>query len=96
MRSANILALVATALWAAMLWVGVDLLKGVVAQHVLGYPAADQFDFLVGIPFAAIVAVGGTTLLVNALNRFWVVSHLVSGVALIALLPYLFVYGGGV
>lgn len=96
MRSANILALVAMALWAGLLWFGVDLLKGVVAQHVLGYPAPGQFDFLVGIPLAAIVVVGGVTLLANATQRFWIASYVVSGAALIALLPYLLVYGGGV
>lgn len=82
--------------WAGMLWLGVGLLKGVVAQRVLGYPVPGQFDFLVGIPLAAIIVIGGATLLVNALKRFWIVSYLVSGAALVALLPYLFVYGGGV
>lgn len=96
MRSANILALIAMALWAGMLWLGVDLLKGVVAQRAVGYPAPGQFDFLVGIPFAAIILIGGVTLLVNALRRFWIASYLVSGAAIVALLPYLLVYGGGV
>lgn len=96
MRSANILALVAIGLWGGILWIGMDLLKGIVAQRVLGYPAPGQFDFLVGLPFAAITVIGGVTLIVNALKRFWIASYLVSGAALIALLPYLFVYGGGV
>ena len=96
MRTANILALATIAIWAWLLWAGVDLLEGVVAQHVLGSPTPGQFEFLVGIPFAAIVAISGVTLLVNALNRYAGVAHFVIGVGLIAVVPYLFVYGGGV
>ena len=75
---------------------GVGLLKGVVAQHVLGYPAAGQIDFLVGIPSAIIAVVVAAALLTNMANRFWIALHIVCGAALLALLPYLFVYGGGV
>lgn len=71
-------------------------MKGVVAQHALGYPAPGQIDFYVGIPCAVVVVVGGVTLLANAAKRVWIGSQLVSAAALIAILPYLFVYGGGV
>jgi hypothetical protein len=96
MRAANIFALVISALWGGMFWVGMDLLKGVAAQHVAGYPASGQFEFLVGVPFAIVGTIAATTLLANALQRFWIVSTLVSASALAALLPYLLVYGGGV
>jgi hypothetical protein len=96
LRSENILPAVAMLAWAYMLWTGVDLLNGVAAQHVPGYPAPGQIQFLVGVPTVICTIVLTLTLLSNVTDRFWRFSHLVSALSLFALFPYLFVYGGGV
>lgn len=96
MRIANLFALVVVAAWSALLWLGVHLMKGVVAQQAHGYPTPDQFDYLIGVPLAIIATVAATVFLANCAGRLWIVSCVVSAVALIAALPYLLMLGGGV
>jgi hypothetical protein len=96
MGRANILTGIAVLIWGGLLLVGRDLISGVVAQKALGYPNTAQIDFLIAWPAAVGMALLLTAWICNGLRRWAAPLALLSGAALVALLPYLFVYGGGV
>ena len=96
MRAANITAGVAAALWFALALVGRNLVNGVVGQGAPGYPNMAQIDFLLAWPLFVVAAVITCAWICNAFHRWAWALGAVSGVSLVALLPYLLVYGGGV
>jgi len=96
MRSANILTGIAVLLWLSLIVAGHDLVRGVVNQRVLGYPGMGQIDFLIVWPTIVVLILILCAWAVNGLRRWYVFLAAISGAALLALLPYLFVYGGGV
>lgn len=96
MRTANILAGIAALGWFAMLWLGRDLVGGVVAQKVIGGPNVEQIDYGIVWPALVLVALLASAWTSNALRRWFGPLAVLSGVALVALLPYLAFAGGGV
>lgn len=96
MRGANILTGIAVLIWGGLLLVGRDLVGGVVAQKAVGYPNTGQIDFLIVWPAFVVLALLMGAWICNGLRRWPGLLALLSGVALAAVLPYLFVYGGGV
>jgi hypothetical protein len=95
-RGANILAGIAVLIWSGLALIGRDLVSGVVAQKAVGYPNTGQIDFLMVWPAVVVVALLLAAWTCNGLRRWAVAFSLLSGIALVAVLPYLFVYGGGV
>jgi hypothetical protein len=78
----------------ALLWVSINLIEGVTARHVPGYPNSTQIFFTIGVPAAA-------TLILSAVIFHFVVRcplclGILSVVALLILPFYLAIYGGGV
>jgi hypothetical protein len=96
MRASNVFAGVVILIWIAWLWVGLELTRGVVAQHVTGYPDQGQISFYVGVPAALIVILFLACAIFNFLKRSSVGLALVSALALIVVLPFTLFYGGGV
>jgi hypothetical protein len=96
MRGANVLTGVAVLIWCGLLLVGRDLVGGVVAQKAVGYPSRGQIDFLLVWPAFVVLALLLLAWICNGLRRWAAVLTLLSGLALVAVLPYLFIYGGGV
>lgn len=96
MRAANITAGVAIGLWFALALLGRNGLNGVVAQQVAGYPNMGQINLYIVWPLFVVVILLACAWLCNAfLRRPWVLG-LVSGASLLAILPYVAVWGGGV
>jgi hypothetical protein len=96
MRAANITAGVAVAVWLALALVGRDLVAGVVGQRALGYPNMGQIDFLIIWPLSLVSALLACAWICNAFRKGGWALGLLSAISLLALLPYLLVYGGGV
>lgn len=96
MRSSNVILGIACVLWSIMIWGGINLIQGVTAQHVPGYPTSGQI--LYDIKFPAMVAI---TLLVSGLiSNFFLPSprflKYLSIFALIVLFFYFMSLGAGV
>jgi hypothetical protein len=96
MRAANITAGIAATIWFAIAIIGRDLLRSVARQQVPGYPALGQIDFLLVWPLSIVIAVLICAWACNTLGRWAWALGLFSGLSLVALLPYLLVYGGGI
>lgn len=95
-RSANITAALACFLWSGLFFVGRDLAYLIYKQGPGIAPNAAQIDFLLVIPAGIASVVAGFAWLVNGLQRWFVALGIVSAAAVLALLPCLLVYGGGV
>jgi hypothetical protein len=95
MRTSNVLAGVACALWAAMLWIGFELVDGIAHQHVPGFPNSGQIFHDIWIP---IIMMAGLMLSVIVFNigRSARPLKYVSVGAIIFLLFHFITSGGGV
>ena len=96
MRTANVLAAIAALLWFGVALVGCGLIGGVVDQHVMGYPNAQQIESLIVRPFLVVVVIVSLAWLCNGLRRWAGFLGTVAALALIALLPFLALSSGGV
>jgi len=94
----RILGLVNLVVWAFWVWTGVGLSRGVVDQHVPGYPSAEQIEYYIGIPALMIaVCLGFVALTFFGKGRLTSnTAAVVLVAALFAVLPFMFFYGGGV
>ena len=83
------------------MWVGPGLLQGITDQHVQGYPGLSQIIYLAVVPavFWALTAVHLLLWLVLRLSGpKWLRSlgWMVVTLSLLAVPPYVMMYGGGV
>jgi len=77
-----------------MIIIGYDV-ELAVAARMGGNVNIDQFRFYVFWPCCGVMAILLCAWVCNAFRRgFWILG-LVGGASLLALLPYLFLYGGG-
>jgi hypothetical protein len=95
-RKANITAAIACFLWGGLFLLGRDLTYGVFIQHVIGFPSAGQIDSYMVFPAIMMVLITGCAWMANAMQRWFTGLAVISALALLALLPFLFVYTGGV
>ena len=96
MRAANIIAGLAIAIWFALALAGRGVVAGTVAQQVPRYPNSGQIDLYVFWPLLVASVLLFCAWVCNALNRGAVILALLSGASMVALLPYLMIWGGGV
>ena len=96
MRITNILTIVAVAIWGAIMLLGRTLLVGVEAQQAPGYPSLGQIDWLIIGPFGVIAFLLILGWMGSAHRRIANVQRAVAVITLLAVPPYLFLYGGGV
>lgn len=96
MRIANITAGVAVATWFALALLGRDVVNGVIAQRAPGYPNMGQINLYMVWPLLVVAALLVCAWICNAFHRWPWLLGLVSGAALVALLPFVAVWGGGV
>ncbi len=96
MRLANVFAALMALVWAYLLYAGVDGVRGIAAQHVTGYPNESQILFYIAAPAAAVICLLALVGFFNFKKRSASTLGLAGVVALILLLPFLFLYGGGV
>ena len=84
--------------WGFWLWTGIGLLRGVANQHVPGYPNSGQIEYYAGIPGVLVVICLAFAALVffNKGKLASSIANIIQVTALIAVLPYMIVYGGGV
>ena len=94
MRAANTTAAVSILAWLGLAYIGMDLVRGV-AERV-GSADIGQVEFYIAWPLlmAVVVLIGAWGC--NAFRRWPRALALLSGISLVALLPYLLVYTGGV
>lgn len=79
MRAANILTGAAVLLWLGLLFIGRDLVGGVVAQKAVGYPNTGQIDFLIVWPASVVIALLLCAWALNSLRRWPALLALLSG-----------------
>src|SRR5262245_22597296 len=94
----NIWAAVVCALWGALLWIGIGLISGVVAQHVPGYPNTAQILFYIGAPAAVVTTLLCSGIALNCIKKwqFAMPAFLIFSILVFLLLfPYIWAYGGG-
>ena len=96
MRRANILTGCAVFAWAALLLVGASLIRGVTGQNVPGYPSSGQIEFYLLYPALAIAVLVACAWLFKGISRRPSLLAFLSGAALLAVLPYIMFFGGGV
>lgn len=96
MRGANITTAVAVALWFGWALLGRDLIDGVVSQQVAGFPNTGQIDSSIVWPLWVVVALLAIAWICNSLRRWGGALVLISAGAILALLPYAALTGGGV
>lgn len=93
---ANAFPLIVLGLWLGLVYLGLDGLQGVRAQHVVGYPNASQIGYYVAAPAVVagilIVAIGA----LNFVKRSSAALTVVGLIGLFALPFYLLPYTGGV
>jgi hypothetical protein len=95
-RAANIFAGVVIVLWFALALLGRDGLNSIVAQQALGYPNMGQINLYIFWPMFVVAALLACAWFCNAFHRWPWLLGLASGSSLVAMLPYLMVWGGGV
>ena len=95
-RAANVLAGLATAIWFALALSGHGGVDGIVAQRVSGFPNMGQVDLYLFWPLLVVTGLLFCAWVCNAFNRGAAILMLLSGVSIVALLPYLAIWGGGV
>jgi hypothetical protein len=99
MRTLNtasvVLSAVSILVWAGMTWLGAHLIRGVVAQHVTGYPDPVQITYYIRVPAIMLgcAIVAGLAALCTTYTR---TARTVQVLLLIALFPFLLPYTGGV
>ena len=96
MRGANILTGCAVFAWTMMLLIGVSLIQGVTSQNVPGYPSSGQIEFYLLYPALAIAVLVACAWLFKGISRRPSLLAFLSGAALLAVLPYVMFFGGGV
>ena len=96
MRLANILTGLAGLLWFGLFLLGWDLMKGLIARGVLGYPNVGQIEGYVVWPALVVMALTTCAWVCNGARRWPRLLLASTGVSLAALLPFLFAYTGGV
>ena len=80
--------------WGGLSWMGWAGVKGVQSQHVPGYPNLGQIQFYTVFPLVMLsVALVPAALLSQ--TKWAIIGNIWSVVTLLAVLPYLFFYTGG-
>ncbi len=95
MRAANITTAIAVFLWFGLVLTGRDLTGGV-AGRMGGNVNINQFDYYVLWPGYVVTALLVCAWACNTLRRWYGLLTLCSGVSLLALLPFLLFYTGGI
>jgi uncharacterized protein involved in cysteine biosynthesis len=82
-------------IWSALVWTGWDGLANVVAQRVEGYPNHAQTVYYLYIPLGMVaVTLAGYAL--SRVGKARYIALIIEILVLVAVLPYLLPYGGGV
>ena len=92
--AARIAAAVSTVLWLFMTLTGICLIEGIRDQHVPGYPNDGQLRPYVVIPLI-VLAVSAATLGFSKRLPNWA-KRMGVGISVLALLPVVMTFGGGV
>lgn len=92
----KILTIAAAAMWSLLALFGLALVWSVADQGVPGRPSFSQTAWAFGIPLLVVLCVTAVRVLRQGREAWAVAEGAVSGVALIAILPFLLVIGGGV
>ena len=95
MRIANLLAGCAALSWLIIAFVGMTLILGIVGQNVLGYPTTGQIMFYVVLPTAFAITVFLALWHCNVRKKPTILVG-ISTVSILALMPFLAPYTGGI
>lgn len=94
MRTANIFAGIAVALWTGLFYMGRGLTYGVYAHGDGVYPSSGQIDYYMVFPICVAALVMLTAWICNGLRSAQPLGA-ISIITLAALFPYLLAYTGG-
>jgi hypothetical protein len=93
--AANILVGFVCVLWGGLLWIGINLIEGVAARHVPGYPNSGQIFYYIGVPAAVTATLILSAVIFNFVVRCPLCLGLLSLLTFVALPMYLYGYTGG-
>lgn len=96
MRTANITAGIAIALWLALAVLGRESMRGFLVDDVPDWPTLTSIDFSIVLPLSIAMALTAWAWFCNAVRRWALALGLASVACLAAILPYLMLAGGGV
>lgn len=96
MRALKILTIAAAATWSLLALFGLALVWSVADQGVPGRPSLSQTVWAFGFPMLVVLSVTAVRMLRRGREAWAVAEGAISGIALIAVLPFLLVIGGGV
>lgn len=80
-------------IWGFLVWIGFDGEKYI--EQRMGHVSLEQVMFYIAFPLAMLAIALVPSVLVSQ-TRYYQIGNVGSGLTLFAVLPYLFVYGGGV
>lgn len=92
----NILTIVAAVPWIALTLLGRIMISGVEAQGIPGYPSSGQIGYYFLFPLAVVALLLITGFTGNVVLRAEKTQRVMAIVALLAVLPYMFFFTGGV
>ncbi|WP_266181900.1 hypothetical protein [Dyella humicola] len=95
MKTSHVLGSITAAIWVFFVWKGYSSLKYLDGQHVPGYPSSGQVNFYFHFPIVVLLIV----LIALAASRYRMLkipAVLLYTLSLLAVLPYLLGYTGGV
>lgn len=94
MRTANIITSISVALWLGMFYIGRSLVYGVYTHGKGVFPNSAQIDYYMVFPICVALALAVSAWIFNGLRAAQPLVAM-SILCLVALLPYLFLYTGG-
>ncbi|PZU10180.1 hypothetical protein [Sphingomonas sp.] len=95
MGIANILAAAVGSLWALILLVGWGLYRGVIDQHVVGYPTTEQFHYYVVKPLVVLGILLLGTVVANRVKHGAIPLAAIAICAALYMMPHMMLFTGG-
>lgn len=96
MRTLKLLTIAAAILWSLFALLGMLLVWGVAEQRAPGYPSLRQIAWAVVFPLLVVLCVAAIRIVRRGREEWAVVEGAVSGLALLAFLPFVLALSGGV
>lgn len=95
MKTSYVLPSITAAIWGLFVWKGYSSLEDLKGQHVAGYPSSGQVNFYFHFPIVVLLIVL-IALAASHYRALKIPAILLYALSLLAVLPYLLGYTGGV
>ena len=96
MRSATIVAGLATVVWLSLVWLGVSAIEGIAAQNAPGYPNWAQIVLWVGFPAIVSAVLIFSIYFFGRVRQSATALGVIAALSLGVILPFIMTFAGGV